>query len=129
MSGRNASGGSLGELLLDTDVCIDHLRGARALNLVGHTVSYSVVTQCELYSGRANESNVERFLSPFRAIVIDGGIAKRAGRLRREWAITTPDALIAATALEHSLELVTRNRRDFESVRGLRLRDPATISS
>ncbi|HLL86564.1 MAG TPA: PIN domain-containing protein [Thermoleophilaceae bacterium] len=29
-----------------------------------------------------------------------------------------PDALIAATALVHRLALVTRNRRDFERVRG-----------
>ena len=34
-----------------------------------------------------------------------------------------PDALIAATAIEHELGLATRNRSDFEPVRSLRLRD------
>jgi predicted nucleic acid-binding protein len=33
-----------------------------------------------------------------------------------------PDALIAATALQHGLSLATRSRRDFEAVQGLRLR-------
>jgi predicted nucleic acid-binding protein len=32
------------------------------------------------------------------------------------------DALIAGTALEHGLALATRNRKDFETVHGLRLR-------
>jgi predicted nucleic acid-binding protein len=34
-----------------------------------------------------------------------------------------PDAIIAATALEHGLELVSRNVRDYGRVAGLRLRD------
>jgi predicted nucleic acid-binding protein len=33
-----------------------------------------------------------------------------------------PDALIAATALENRLTLMTRNRKDFDNVRGLRIR-------
>jgi toxin FitB len=33
-----------------------------------------------------------------------------------------PDALIAATALEHGLSLATRNHRHFQPVQGLRLR-------
>jgi predicted nucleic acid-binding protein len=33
-----------------------------------------------------------------------------------------PDALIAATALEHRLSVATRNKGDFESIRGLRFR-------
>lgn len=34
-----------------------------------------------------------------------------------------PDALIAATAIEHELSLFTRNRSDFEKVRGLQIRE------
>ena len=42
--------------------------------------------------------------------------------MARELDLRLPDALIAATALEHDLQLATRNTKDFASVRGLRMR-------
>jgi len=54
--------------------------------------------------------------------VIDRSIAERAGRVAREFGLRLPDALIAATALERNLQLSTRNLKDFDKVRGLRLR-------
>jgi hypothetical protein len=53
---------------------------------------------------------------------VDAAIAIRAGRLRRGTSRRLPDALIAATALQHRLTLVTRNVGGFEGVKGLRLR-------
>jgi len=47
--------------------------------------------------------------------------AERGGESRREHRLALPDALIAATALEHGLALLTRNVRHFEPVAGLRL--------
>jgi predicted nucleic acid-binding protein len=116
------------DLLVDTDVCIDHLRGAHPLHSIAGLISYSVITRSELFAGRTNEARVEEFLAPFREIPVDRMIAERAGRLRRGSAMRTPDALIAATAIEHGLELVTRNRRDFEAVPGLQLRDPMSLN-
>lgn len=58
------------------------------------------------------------------SVPVDDAIAERAGRLRRGTRRRLPYALIAATALEHRLTLVTRNVRDFEGIRGLRLREP-----
>ncbi len=115
----------MAELLVDTDVFVDHLRGFRELQPGRHRVSYSVVTRCELFSGRGSEEEaVELLLAAFRELPLDRAIAERAGRLRRETPVRVPDALIAATAIEHRLTLLTRNLQDFESLSRLRARAP-----
>ena len=115
----------MAELLVDTDVFVDHLRGARELTPGRHTLSYSVVTRCELFADRStDEEAVGLLLAPFRELPIDRAVAEQAGRIRRETSIRTPDALIAATALVHRLGLMTRNARDFEPVAGLRVTPP-----
>lgn len=87
--------------------------------------SYSVITRSELFAGyERDELAVQALLAPHSELEVERGIAERAGRLRRAIALSLPDALIAATALERGLELVTRNKRDFERVPDLRLRDP-----
>lgn len=112
----------MADFLIDTDVFVDHLRGAKELEPKSHRVHYSVVTRAELFAGNTATEVVRLLLAPFREIDIDREIAERAGRLRRESGIRLPDALIAATAVEHKLSLYTRNRSDFDGVRGLRIR-------
>lgn len=115
--------GIVADVLVDTDVFIDHLRGARQLAPGRHRVHYSVITRAELFAGNTASHLVSTLLAPFREIPVDRVVAERAGRIRRESGIRLPDALIAATAIEHKLGLATRNRSDFEPVRSLRLRD------
>jgi hypothetical protein len=112
------------DLLIDTDVFVDHLRGASELKTGRHRLHYSVITRAELFAGNSASNLTVRLLAPFREIPVDRAVAERAGRIRRETGIRLPDALIAASALERHLTLTTRNRRDFETVRGLRIRDP-----
>jgi predicted nucleic acid-binding protein len=113
------------DLLVDTDVFVDHLRGAHRFRHGSHQVSYSVISRCELFAGHAvEEERVTRLLGPFQELGVDRAVAERAGRLRRARNIRVPDALIAATALEHGLTLVTRNQRDFSAVSGLQIRTP-----
>ena len=112
----------MADVLVDTDLFIDHLRGAVALAGGRHRLYYSVVTRAELFAGSSATELVARLLAPFRELPVDRAIAERAGRIKREARIRMPDALIAATALEHRLSVATRNMRDFQAVRGLRLR-------
>ena len=112
------------EILVDTDVLVDHLRGARRMTAeLG--IAVSVVTRCELFAGRTPPPAVIRqLLEPFEELGLDRAIAERTGRLRQQ-GLRIADAIIAATTIEHKLTLVTRNRRHFEGVRGLKLRSPA----
>src|SRR5438270_420092 len=60
----------------------------------------------------------DEFLSAFVWYGSSRGIARRAGRLRFEYArqgitLALADTLIAATVLEHDLTLITDNRKHF----------------
>jgi toxin FitB len=119
---RPVTNGTVADVLVDTDVFIDHLRGAAELKPRRHRVHYSVITRAELFAGNSASDLFAQLLAPFREVDVDRAIAERAGRVRREAGIRLPDALIAATALERDLDLASRNTRDFKRVRGLRLR-------
>lgn len=113
----------MAEVLVDTDVCIDHLEGTARLPGRRATLAYSVVTRAELLAGpEAQHEPACRLLAPLREIPVDRRVAERAGALRREAGLRLPDALVAATALVHHLTLHSRNLRDFRKVTGLRLR-------
>ena len=51
-------------------------------------------------------------------------IADRAAKLRQQRRMGLGDAIIAATALDHNMTLITRNTRDFRWITNLRLLNP-----
>ncbi|HUA95739.1 MAG TPA: type II toxin-antitoxin system VapC family toxin [Acidimicrobiales bacterium] len=114
----------MADLLVDTDVCIDHLTGSRRLPRPGGRLAYSVVTRAELLAGAGeDEPQVRRLLAGMDELTVDRRVADRAGLLRRQVpGVRLPDALIASTALVHGLTLHTKNRRDFQRIPELRLR-------
>jgi len=71
---------------------------------------------------------LEQLLHPVRRLPFDEQCAEHAARIRADLeSAGTPigphDVLIAATALRHQSELVTRNVREFARVPGLRLQN------
>jgi predicted nucleic acid-binding protein len=76
-------------------------------------------------SALALEQWLGRLASDFaeRALPVDARVADRWGSLNVPDPIPTVDGLLAATALEHGLVLVTRNVRDVERT-GVRVLDP-----
>ena len=113
------------ELLVDSDVLIDHLRGRRRLHSEGRRLGVSVVSRCELFAGRDEPEVLHRMLGAMIELPIDSAIAELAGITRRRTGVATPDALIAATALTHRIPLMTRNERHFERISDLRVIAPA----
>jgi predicted nucleic acid-binding protein len=55
---------------------------------------------------------------------LDDGVIEQAIKLRRQKKMKLGDAIIAATALEYDIPLVTRNGDDFKHIAGLDLRNP-----
>ncbi len=58
-----------------------------------------------------------------RLLPVDTAVARRWGELSAQRSLPVIDTLIAATALQHGLTLVTRNSRDFAAT-GVPLLDP-----
>jgi predicted nucleic acid-binding protein len=110
-------------VLLDTDVLIDHIRGHHRARIDGAMAS--VVTRVELFAGNESEEPaVTALLAHLTELEVTVEIARRAGRIKRHTGLNIADALIAATALEHGLPVMTRNLRHFERVAGLVVRSP-----
>ena len=112
-------------VLLDSTVLIDATR-ARANSLFrelvdsGHVLATCAVNISELYAGlRPNElQRAESLIERLTCYPMSCAVGERAGWLINSWArqgrtLQVPDAIIAATALEHDLTLMTANRRDF----------------
>jgi tRNA(fMet)-specific endonuclease VapC len=125
--------------LIDTDWVIDHLnhieRVTRRLEeLAPEGLALSIISLAELYEGVyssrdpvESETALQQFLSPELSVLgIDEEtcktFGKERGRLRAAGLmIGDCDLLIGATALRHSLTLLTNNRRHFDRIGGLRI--------
>lgn len=106
------------EFLLDTNFLLGMMKSAPAVQttlqrltpLTGQC-AYSAVTRMELlgFHGmtEAEETLIESRLRELTYLPIDRRIEDSAIALRRLRRIKLPDALIAATALTHGLELLT----------------------
>jgi hypothetical protein len=85
VSRNGPSGTGVAELLVDTDVCIDHLRGVKRLPRASR-LGYSVITRAELLAGATSEdeANVRRLLAGMDELAVDRRVAEKAGLLRRQ---------------------------------------------
>jgi predicted nucleic acid-binding protein len=120
-------------LLLDSTILIDVLRRRnerrrKLASLVegGHFPATSSLNIAEIYAGIrfGEEPRTTAFLDSLRCFPITKSIARLAGTLKAQWAakgltLTLDDMLVAATALERDLPLVTDNRKHFP-IHGLR---------
>lgn len=114
-------------LLLDTTVLIDTLRSRKDrralltdLLLQGHKLGTAAINIAETYAGmRVSETeSTDVFLARLQCFPMTGDTARIAGSLKSRYAregktLSLPDMIVAATALEHSLTLLTDNVKDF----------------
>lgn len=122
--------------LVDSDVVADALKGkSQAVQLLSTLspdgLAISLVTYGEIYEGilysrdsKASERVFNRFLRDVTVVPMTRPIMRRFAQLRGQLRaagniISDFDLLIAATAIQNNLTLVTRNKRHFARVPGL----------
>jgi tRNA(fMet)-specific endonuclease VapC len=121
--------------LVDTDVLVDVSRNNKAaiafIDHLSNEWALSEMTALELISGAKNQREVEfidRLIEAYETIPVNDTIGRHAYDLLKAHAksdgLRTFDALIAATAIEERLTLVTKNRKHFRMIDGLPINVP-----
>ena len=120
------------QVLLDTNIVIEHLRDdptiAPLFDAIGRGAlvpAVSTIMEFELLRypeiTDAHEIVILRLLNDFRIHSVGRKTAQIAALLYRRYRGKTNDLLIAATAIEHDIPLLTRNVRDFRRISELKL--------
>lgn len=118
--------------LIDTDVLIDFLRGHEAamdfIAQLPEQAYISAITVAELHVDVRNgkeRATLTEFLDTLETLPLDAETAAEGGLLRRDYGpshgVGLNDALIAATAIRHKLELATLNHKHYPMVKDLRV--------
>jgi predicted nucleic acid-binding protein len=123
--------------LIDTDILIDGARGLPAAitflssQQAGTGVQLSVISAMELVGGCRNATalaNVRLFLRQTTVMPLTAVSSQTAYQLMESYFLShgliLPDALIAATALEHGLCLYTKNVRHYQMIPALNVVRP-----
>lgn len=122
--------------LIDSDVLIDISRGNRLarqyVDALTEAWAISQVSALELIVGARDKidlANIDQFLSAYVVMPLRESTGKKAYELLKLYSkshgLHVFDSLIAATAIEENLTLVTRNQKHFNVIEGLRLEIPA----
>lgn len=117
--------------LYDTSVIVEHIRGNAVVSKYLHhqEIRCSVITAAELVQGvehKQDQRVVEKILARIFVLPLTPAIGERMlaliGAYHLSHRLAIPDALIAATAIEHDLMLVTHNTKHFSFIPKLSVR-------
>ncbi len=119
-------------LLVDTDIFIDYLKGigpaCALLDSQQFTFYYSSWTKKELLAKPGlrdrERRQVDELLARCRLVPVDDAVAKRYWILLKKYeshALRQADAIIAATAWQLGLSLLTRNQKHFRMISEIEL--------
>ena len=111
------------KFLLDTNIVIGLLKGnddatTEILNKFNCSLSecaVSQITRMELLSYPSlksdEENHINQFLSVISVLMLDQSVEQKTINYRRKQGGKLPDAIIAATALNHQLKLLTLDKK------------------
>jgi predicted nucleic acid-binding protein len=117
--------------LLDTNTVIDYMGNKLPGNartalaqIIDDEINLSVINKIELLGFSKVEQDLSDFVSCSNICPMDDGIVDKTIEVRRLYKIKLPDAVIAATALQHGFALVTNNTKDFLGIKDLEVVNP-----
>ena len=118
-------------MLVDSDVIIWYLRGfppARPY-VEDKNFSCSTISYMEVLRGAKNKKELKQIISFFKQstiLPITPAISQKAQYYVEQFSLShsieLQDALIAATAIENSIELVTANMKHYKPIPNLKLK-------
>ena len=124
----------MGYTIADTDVLIDFLAGKGEADAVERLLRHgalrtTVISRFELLSGAKNAKQLARLVQLLEAVPslgLDDAAADAASEIRRSLErsgnpIGMADSLIAGIVTANGGTLLTRNRRHFERIPGMKL--------
>ncbi len=103
-------------IFVDTNILLYFLKGEREIIeiLSNRQIVISFITELELLAfpgiSAKSEKNIKGLLSSCSIIDIDANIKKKAIQIRKNFKLKLPDAIIAASAFQVNLPLITADR-------------------
>ncbi len=119
--------------LCDTNILIEFYKNNPSViqelrNIGQNQIAISAITQAELYYGALNKAElrkIKQHLALLQSLPVDSTVSDKFLELMETYSLShklaIPDALIAATAIVHSVEIYTLNLKDFRFIKGLTL--------
>lgn len=114
------------KFLIDTNIIIYYFNGIvtdpKIDFILKNSFNISIITKIEFLSWQRLQTDkvLERqalsFISNANIYDLTDDIANKVIKIRQQYKVKTPDAIIGATALVHGLDIVTNNIDDFKNL-------------
>lgn len=119
------------QLLIDTDVLVDFLRGQKTavdfINTYSDRIILSAIVVAELYAGvkgDAEQTALQDFVSLFQIVPVSAEIGKAGGLYKRDYGrshgVGLADAILAATAEAENAELKMLNVKHYPMLKDIK---------
>ena len=126
--------------MIDTNVAIEYIGETlpeEALiwldKIIDKQFFISVINKIELLGfsdiTKNEELKFQEFIHAATVIQLDEVISNHTIEIRKKYKTKLPDAIIAATAFVNELTIITRNVKDFDKIKELKILNPASIKT